>query len=225
MNNFKNDMSKIQTLVGNSFTSTGSLVALANGASSSPEKLQKTLEQTMASFEKAVLELRNLCEKHSTGVGQYGSKSNLKTETTTGYVEVFGNSWIHIRINSLLPHCRFQSPFWLTDTLKRKLDDYEFDGKQLPYYGKNALMIIDEHSNIEGRKVFDQDNKGWKSVSNALKGKVVPDDDQYSLGVVLISTQSNENVTHITVLDMADASDFFALHSGDYAVKNFYARF
>ena len=29
--------------------------------------------------------------------------------------------------------------------------------------------MIDEHTGIEGRHIFDQDNKGWKAVSNAIK--------------------------------------------------------
>jgi hypothetical protein len=43
-------------------------------------------------------------------------------------------------------------------------------------------FVVDEHSSINCRRVFDQDNKGWKAIPNALKGRVIPNDDQYSLG-------------------------------------------
>lgn len=95
-----------------------------------------------------------------------------------GRVELLCEDWLHIRLNTLLPHCRFQTSGWLTDTIRRLLDEYEAQGKALPRY-ERALMVIDEHSAISGRHVFDQDNKGWKAVNNAVKGRLIPDDDQY----------------------------------------------
>ena len=84
------------------------------------------------------------------------------------------------------------------------------------------MLVIDEHSEVDGRRVFDQDNKGWKAVCNALKGRAVPDDDQYTLAVSLLSTPSPENVCHIILMDLRDASDFFALHSGGYVSGSIY---
>ncbi len=48
------------------------------------------------------------------------------------------------------------------------------------------MLIIDEHTAMEGRHIFDQDNKGWKAVSNAIKGRLIPDDDQHTLAVALL---------------------------------------
>ena len=56
-----------------------------------------------------------------------------------------------------------------------------------------------------------------------MKGRLFPDDDQYTLSIALISTKSREQLCHITLLDTADVADFFALHSGDYAAGNFYS--
>ena len=114
------------------------------------------------------------------------------------------------------PSAAYQVPVWLSDTIRRLLDEYEAGGRELPYY-EHALMVIDERSDIEGRRVFDQDNKGFKAVSNAVKGRLIPDDDQYTLGVTLLSARSSENACHITLLDSADAADFFSLRTGDYA--------
>ena len=69
-------------------------------------------------------------------------------------------------------------PTWLTETLVELLDAYEACGGQLPHF-KSALLVIEEYSDVDGRHIFDQDNKGWKAVSNAIKGRVIPDDDQY----------------------------------------------
>ena len=225
MSSFKADMTRIQALVSGAFTATGGLVALANGGVMNPEKLQKTLEQTMEQFEQAALELRTLAEKNSPGVGGYGRRPVLPALEVTGSVNTLEYSWLHIRLNTLLPHCRFQTPNWLADTLRRLLDDYEAGGGRIPQYRSGAVMILDEHSSIDRRSVFDQDNKGWKAVSNALKGRVFPDDDQYSLGVVLLSARSTENVTHITVLDAIDAGSFLDLRSGYASVLDVYSGF
>lgn len=215
MNGLKQDMARIQELIGTAFAQTGCLVALSDGGMMSPEKLQQTLEQTMEHFERSALELRRLCEQYSPGVGGYGNRARAPGQEIAGHVEILCEDWLHICLNTLLPHCRFQSPNWLTDTIRRLLDHYEAQGKPLPRY-KRALLVIDEHSSIGGRHVFDQDNKGWKAVSNALKGRVIEDDDQYTLNVALVSKMSKETACHITLLEQRDAADFFSLRSGDH---------
>lgn len=221
MTEMTRDMARIQSLVNDAFIQTGSLVALADGGQMRPEKMQHTLEQTMRSFENATLELRRLCETYSPGIGGYSEKPKAPYIETTGYVEPFGYHWLHICLNTLLPHCRYQSPEWLSDTIRRLLDDYESKGGRLPFFHR-AMLVIDEHSAIDGRQIFDQDNKGWKAISNALKGRLFPDDDQYTLSVSLLATRSENSVCHITLLDLADAGDFFSLHSGNYMACDFY---
>ena len=214
MNDFKRDMAKIQHMIGDAFTATGSLVAMTDGGERSDAKLQRKLEETMEHFERAELRLRVLCETYSPGKGSYGPKPVLPVSDVTGEVEVLDGHWLHITLHTLLPHCRFQTPGWLSDTVKRLLDRYEAEGIPLPYYRNGALLAIDERSDISGRHIFDQDNKGWKAVSNALKGRIIPDDDQYSLAIALLSTRSGENACGITVLDIRDAGEFFAWRSG-----------
>ena len=186
-----------------------------------PGTFQKMLEELCGSFEDTALRLRRLCEQQSPGTGGYKRGYALRPSEVVGSVERIGIDWLHIRINTLLPHCRFQPPTWLTETLVELLDAYEACGGQLPHF-KSALLVIEEYSNVDGRHIFDQDNKGWKAVSNAIKGRVIPDDDQYTLSVALLSTRSCQNVCHITVLDMKDAPDFFSARSGDYSVTGLY---
>ena len=221
MNGLRNDIARIQALVGNAFSATGSLAALADSGQILPAKLEKALEETAGAFERSALELRRLCEKHAPGAGGYGKRPVLPRMETSGFVETFGYGWLHIQLNTLLPHCRYQPPEWLSDTIRRLLDDYEAGGSKLPFF-RNAMLVIDEHCGVDGRHIFDQDNKGFKAVSNAIKGRLVPDDDQFTLALALLSERSELNVCHITLMDMADAADFFAMRSGDYAVPDFY---
>lgn len=221
MSSLKQDVTRIQELTADAFQQTGGLAAMADSGQMDAEKLQRMLEQTQEQFERTTLELRRLCEKNSPGVGGYGSKPSAPQMEVDGYVEQFGYGWLHIQLNTLLPHCRYQTPEWLSDTIRRLLDEYESGGSVLPHFHA-AMLVIDEHCGIDGRHIFDQDNKGYKAVSNAIKGRLIPDDDQYTLSLALLSQKSELNVCHITLLDQADAADFFALHSGDYARNDFY---
>jgi hypothetical protein len=120
--------------------------------------------------------------------------------------------WLRIALNTLLPHCRYTTPAYLSDTITRLLDEYEARGKPLPRFDA-ATLIIDEHCDIDSRAVYDQDNKGWKAIPNALKGRVIPDDDQFTLHVCLTSTRSKDTACHIWLLPRRDAGDFFGLKS------------
>ena len=213
------DLREIQRLTENAAVDVRKLLTQADNLP--PDTFQKMLEKLCGSFEDTVLQLRRLCEQQSPGTGGYKRGRTLRPLEVVGSVERIGIDWLHIRINTLLPHCRFQPPTWLTETLAELLDAYEACGGQLPHF-KSALLVIEEYSDVDGRHIFDQDNKGWKAVSNAIKGRVIPDDDQYTLSVALLSTRSCQNVCHITVLDMKDAPDFFSARTGDYSVTGLY---
>ena len=85
-----------------------------------------------------------------------------------------------------------------------------------PYEGKLSCTVL------RGESGSNPADLAGKAVSNAIKGRLVPDDDQFTLAVALISEKSELNVCHITLLDLSDAADFFATRSGDYAVPGFY---
>ena len=130
-------------------------------------------------------------------------------------MEVNEFGWLHIQLNTLLPHCRFAPPLWLTDTISRLLDRHERRHGKLPLL-EQALLVIDEYCDVDSRQVYDADNKGWKAVSNAIKGRLVADDDQFSLSLCLLSQRSPEAECHIYVLPMADAGDFFFMRSDHF---------
>ena len=104
-------MMRIQELIGNAFRQTGSLVALTDGGQMNPNKLQKTLEQTMEQFEAATLELRKLCERYAPGSGGFAKKPILPSMDVTGSVEAFGYMrypavrWNRRRRAFLCPDC------------------------------------------------------------------------------------------------------------------------
>ena len=221
MNELKKDIEQMQGLTRGIVRQTESLAALAGQDMPAPEKLQKHLEWISGRFEHSAIAMRKLCEKHCPGAGGYGSFPELPRMEIAGSVEQFGYGWLHIQLHTLLPHCRYRPSEWLSDTIRRLLDDYEAGGSKLPFF-REAMLVIDEHCGVDGRHIFDQDNKGWKAVSNAIKGRLVPDDDQFTLALALIAEKSELNVCHITLLDRSDAADFFAVRSGDYAVTDFY---
>jgi hypothetical protein len=79
--------------------------------------------------------------------------------------------------------------------------------------------VIDEHCNVESRTVYDQDNKGWKAIPNALKGRVIKDDDQFTLSVHLTSTYSAETACHIYLLPQSEVGDFFYAKYENYPIS------
>jgi len=130
---FKQDAARLQKIANTAFCQTGVLAALANSGQADPDKIQRALEVTAAQFESSTLEVRHLCEKYSTGAGGYGSRPALPPMEAAGTVEVLGCGWLHITLNTLLPHCRYQPPEWLSDTIRRLLDEYETGDASSPF--------------------------------------------------------------------------------------------
>lgn len=220
MTDFKQDALRIQKLTGAAYRSAGALTE----AEDDPVKRQQSLERMMAQFEESTLALRTLCETHSHSGARPYSKPATPHLEIAGSIEFIEGHWLHIRLEALLPHCRYQTPMYISDTISRLLNGFEAGGQKLPFY-RRALLVIDEHSRMGARNVYDQDNKGWKAISNALKGRLVPDDDQYSLGVALLSAWRPDNVCHITLLDIQESSNFFVLRSDPYSMDSMYQGF
>lgn len=172
------------------------------------------LENALFYAEKAVIKLRTLVEESYI---QAHTLSTKKCPTTkySGRIEVNEFGWLHITLNSLLPHCKYKTPEYLIDTLSKLLEGYRENGGSLPYFEKAAL-IIDEHCDIKNRQIYDSDNKGWKAIPNVLKGIVVADDDQFSLEMSLLATQDSDISCHIYVMKCEDVSDYFSLRNDPY---------
>jgi hypothetical protein len=204
-------MKLIQQTINEAYMTCGRILAIQDTGG---DALASALDSMLFQFESGTLSLRSLCEKHRPEVSVEDSKPKLRQIRLTGKAEMNEYGWLHIELNTLLPHCRYRTPAWLTDTISRLLDDYEREAR-LPRFGA-ATLVIDEHCNVKSRTVFDPDNKGWKAIPNALKGRVIKDDDQFSLNIALISTKSSTPSCHIYLLPAQDTGDFFFAKYGGY---------
>ena len=215
MPDMKEIVKQIQFITYGAYGSSGQVAALLGEPDSDPKAVAKALENTAARLERGVVELRAICERSMPPVSTIGQKPTFPSLDIAGQVEANEFGWLHIQLNTLLPHCRFAPPLWLTDTITRLLDQYESRRGKLPLLD-HALLVIEELCDVDSRQVYDEDNKGWKAVSNAIKGRLVADDDQFSLSLCLLAQRSPEKVCHIYVLPVQDAGDFFFMRSDQF---------
>ena len=215
MPNLKTDMCRAQQVAYEAYLATGSLLALTDCGKPDRIRIALALDKLAGQMENAAMEVRNLCELHRPNIHERFKKPPLSPIILTGDVSVNEYGWVHITLYTLLPHCRFQTPAYLTDTISRLLDEYEVKHPKLPRFDR-AMLIVDEHCDVDSRQVYDQDNKGWKAIPNAIKGRLIDDDDQFSLQVALISTKDKEPSCHIYLIHPEDAGDFFSLRTGQF---------
>lgn len=211
----KEAVKQIQALTCGAYQASGQAAALLNEWDNRPYAAAEALEQTAARMEQSTVRLRALCESCLPPVPAIGKKPMLSPLDAAGKIEVNEFGWLHIQLHTLLPHCRFAPPLWLTDTISRLLDQHERQYGKLPLL-ERAFLAIDEYCDIASRQVYDADNKGWKAISNAIKGRLVADDDQFSLSLCLLSQRLPETECHIYVLPMADAGDFFFMRADHF---------
>lgn len=207
----KKEIARLQELACKAYTQSKVLETIGVGAGG------QALETLLESLETAVLLARRMAGGM---LPRLPGEENLKApiwpiQKIAGSVETTEFGWLHITLNILLPHCRFKTSAYLSDTITRLIAEFRARGGRVPFF-RRAILIIDEHCDVENRQVYDQDNKGWKAIPNALKGLVVEDDDQQSLELALLSTKDSEPSCHIYVLDADDAGEFFSIRSGQY---------
>ena len=170
--------------------------------------------------ERAVIRLRTLAETVRSRPVESGNKPTApEIPSLVGGIEVNEFGWVHITLNSLLPNCKYKTPLWLQNTLSALLLGYQKNGRKLPKF-ERAMLIIEEHCDVKSRQVYDQDNKGWKAIPNAIKGLLVADDDQFLLEVALLSRQSETVGCHIWVLPAAeDTGEYFSVRTGNFGYE------
>ena len=181
-----------------------------DGGCYSKEKINTLLDTAMQQLEVSCIEMRRLAEAMRPRVPElrvdWGHYNN---QTIYGDVELLDTGWLHIRLEALLPHCKAAGGTqYVTDSITRLLDEYMQDGGILPMYDKAFLAIV-EHCNFDCSSVYDHDNKGFKAVQNALKGRLFPDDNQFELSLGLFTVRdSNASCCRIFVLPDDEAGDF-----------------
>lgn len=171
-----------------------------------PKYLKNKMNDIIECSEDTCVAARNVYEKYN-GIYPYEDKLKLTQKTVTqiaGEIELTAEGWVHILLNSLLPHCKYKNNTYLFDTLKRLLEEFE---NPLPRFDK-AFMAIVECCNYDSRRVYDQDNKGWKMIANAIKGRLIEDDDQFHLDIGLFAKYSQDLACHIYILPEVNLNDF-----------------
>lgn len=123
----------------------------------------------------------------------------------TGSIEITQEGWLHIILNTLLPNCRYGSVSNINEAVLSLINSYDID---LPYFEK-ALLVIDEHSSERIRRVYDNDNKAWKAIPNAMKGLLFEDDDDRTLSFLLITKQADTAECHVYLMPLEDGERFF----------------
>lgn len=184
------------------------LNALAQGYRS-PEKCNTLLDAAMQQVELCCIDMRLLCEKarpRKTVAAAPSGKYHHKT--IYGEVNILDNGWVDIRMNALLPHCKVVGGTqYVSDTVIRLLDEFCNEGGELPCFEKAYIAIV-EHCPENCSGAFDQDNKGFKGVINALKGRLFHDDNQFELALGLFTFVDEDPHCHIYVSPYDEAGDF-----------------
>lgn len=160
-------------------------------------------------------ELENLCVKSRTVMDRFRPEDKWKetpgedsnTLAPAGTLEVTHEGWLHITLNTLLPSCKYRISGYIADTIERLIKSSPYD---LPYFDKAFLAVV-EYCNNKNHNALDNDNKGWKMIPNALKGRVIEDDNQFILSIGLFSKLSDDMRCEIYVMPPEEGSIFMEM--------------
>ena len=178
---------------------------LLMNTASSDAQTSEHIDGLLDAMEHGTITARTILEKYRPQIPfERGGAERKLIENVVGEIEITSEMWVHIKLNTLLPHCKYKTTTYLQDTISRLLKSCP---GRLPKYDKVFLAIV-EHCNIQSRNAYDQDNKGWKQIPNALKGILFDDDDQFRLSLGLFSVYDDIPACHIYVMPIENASDF-----------------
>ena len=190
----------------------GKLNDLKKSNSVSPAVIERGIDDYICGLETLCIRSRILLDGYrKANVGSECCTINGSISTIAGTVEVTHDGWLHITLNTLLPNCRYKTSGYVGDTLCRLMDSYN---SELPYF-ETAFLAIVEYCNNKNHNALDNDNKGWKTIPNALKGRVIQDDSQFMLSIGLFAKISEDVRCEIYVLPPEDGSIFMDLLSQD----------
>ena len=204
--NFENELAVMKSKVSAAEKNIDALILSAR----SPVKFNTLIDAAMQQMEFACIEMRRIAET-------IRPKDNMVTISHSSANTIYGNisftdeGWLHIKLNTLLPHYKILGGTqYISDSISRLLDAFVSSGVELPTY-QNAFIGIIEHCSVDCCEAFDSDNKGYKSVINTLKGRVFEDDNQFQLSLGLFTESDKENCCHIYVLPIEESAKFMWL--------------
>ena len=174
------------------------------------ENINALIDSAMQNVETVCIELRRMTE-----IIRPQEKNILSSErsanTIYGSINLTDEGWLHIKLNTLLPHYKvIGGTQYISDSITRLLDIFVSSGVILPCYKKAFLGII-EHCSVDCCSAFDSDTKGYKAVVNTLKGRLFEDDNQFELSLGLFTVLDDENCCHIYVLPVEESAKFMWL--------------
>ena len=180
--------------------------------SKSEQVIDKRLGDILDTVESACVTARCVIDRYRImkPFSENGKKEKIISKVA-GEIEVTAEGWLHIKLNTLLPNCRYKTNSYIQDTLTRLLEECD---KPLPMFDKAFLASV-EYCDYDNREVYDQDNKSWKMIPNAIKGRVVKDDEQFRLDIGLFSKISDTPACHIYVIPQTQLSEFMNYLSND----------
>ena len=85
----------------------------------------------------------------------------------------------------------------IENSLLELLRQWRGSGGVLPWY-RHAFVAITEHTDRKGGNVYDPDNREWKAVTNALKGVLFEDDDQFTVSLILDAVPDGKGYTAVS---------------------------
>ena len=174
----------------------------------SPQKASEYLDAALQKAENACISARRLAERIRPTTPHTSAEHAFYSKAIHGEVTLMDTGWLHMKLNTLLPNYkRIGGTQYVSDTITRLLDQFQKDGGKLPMFDKAFLAIV-EHCDFNCSEVFDHDNKGFKAVQNALKGRLFSDDDQFELSLGLFTVLDPEMSCHIYIMSESDASGF-----------------
>jgi hypothetical protein len=144
-------------------------------------------------------------------------KSTYNT-SASGSVEIIGSglgdapAWLHLRLEMLLPSSKNHTEVKrLSNTVTNPLDLQSEYAGCVPQY-ERAFVVVIEHTSPEIVQSYDHDNKGFRAIPNALKGRLFGDDNQFTMSYAMFSVH-DENDPHcdIYIIPVEDIVDF-AMH-------------
>ena len=143
--------------------------------------------------------------------GRQGKALRLapRAPALTGTVSVTREGWTVIRLDTLLQNARRRTTGYIENSLLELLRQWRGRGGVLPWY-RHAFVAITEHTDRKGGNAYDPDNREWKAVTNALKGVLFEDDDQFTVSLILDAVPDGKGCTEITVLPYHEAAVYLS---------------
>lgn len=174
-------------------------------SNTSQSAIEKEIDDYLCGLETLCVKSRNMLEgfKINDVISLEYEADSIVSEIA-GSVDVTTEGWLHIRLNTLLPSCKYKVSNYIGDTITRLLKNCSFE---LPYF-ESAFLAVVEHCNMDKHNSLDNDNKAWKMIPNSLKGIVIEDDSQFVLSIGLFAKKSEDLSCDIYVLPPEDAAFF-----------------